>query len=294
MLSETIKTWVSGEDSLSFSSEQIEHFLAFAKGADTPSECLRQLAIYCEHEPDVGWTALKCLYKTAHQLDPNNTNVLHSLAISALYWMTDYVEPDLAKRKLASEDALVALNKVLTLNQRDADAAYTFGLLYYDHPARQDSPEEYDSKALSWFSKAKEWQPNHVMAQLYFAHCLHDAKRWEEAVQAYQAVDRSTLLADWPAWRALKLQEQLACCLAFSGRPVQARAAFAEFLTKLETLSDDELDEEVTNLDDCIEALSGPIADEELATKVDQILKRMNLTDLYPKWKSAKGEASSC
>lgn len=92
------------------------------------------------------------------------------------------------------------------------------------------------NKAREWFSLATSLDPDNAMAQLYLAHCFHDIRHWDNAVQAYSAVNETNLSRDWPLWRLFKLKEQRAYCVAMSGKRDESIRLFSEYIDELAVL----------------------------------------------------------
>ncbi len=89
------------------------------------------------------------------------------------------------------------------------------------------------------------------MPFLYAAHCLHDLKRWREAVVAYSRVDQKALLEQRPLWRTIKLREQYAYCLLHVGRRDESLQAFRSVIEDWKHAPVDEL--AGINLDELVE-----------------------------------------
>lgn len=238
------------------------------------SERLRSLAIRLEEE-GAGWRVLDEIYRVAHQEAPGDPKVLRSWGISAHERLSG--TPEDAE---VAEAGLRALHEAHRLAPDDAETAYVIGLIHYDSQGLSNAGKLAEARA--WFSRAVERDPEHRMAQLYLAHCLHDAQQWAEAARAYEAVDLEALARSWPAWRAIKAKEQLACCLAFSGQPEAARDHLRQLFDALETMDDEALADVVMNLDEAVDALSGPLHDPDLVARVLALAQRIGMADQYP------------
>src|SRR5262249_28066211 len=121
-------------------------------------EKLRQLAISTEHDIFAeGWTGLRAIYEAAAKANSQDLYVFCSWGISAHSWYVDYRTPELTKRLAIASEAEKVLTIALKLEPQDSHIAYILGLIYYDHPARDEDLKTYLSKAISWFRRALEW-----------------------------------------------------------------------------------------------------------------------------------------
>ena len=279
-----IEHWLEGRQELRLEREELDSFLsATSASSKSPAERLRQLGIRLEADT-VGatWPAVQRAYARARELEPENADIAQSWGISAIARMNHPAE--LSDRIAIAEEALQLLEEANRLAPDDVATAHAIGLLNYEHPAAGEQPEPYRERALQWFSTAVKLDPNHQMARLYLAHCLHDARRWDLAVDAYKAVDEPSLRRNWPRWRSIKLKEQLASCLAFAGRLEESRTAFVEFFNEVERLDEDQLLEEVINLDEAFEALVGPLPEADLVERAKRLARKADETERYPAW----------
>jgi len=102
-------------------------------------------------------------------------------------------------------------------------------LLYLSGYCEYMDPDGKTEDALEWFSRACVCESPDAWAGLYRAHCLHDLKRWAEAVSAYEAVDLSAFKGP-AAWRGEKLREQLGACRLRTGDIIGALADYERVL----------------------------------------------------------------
>src|SRR5262249_28377799 len=191
----------------------LEAFLELTQGIDlAAAQRLRRLAIALERRAACqrGWEDLQVIYQRAAELAPNDATVFHSWGISATDWVDPYRGLEMPRRLAVASEAEWAFLKALDLSPRDSRMAYSLGLLYYEHPLRETDEATWVERAISWFTRAVEWDSGNVIAQLYLAHCYHDQKDWPRAICAYEKIDQATLARDWPLWRAVKCREQLA------------------------------------------------------------------------------------
>jgi len=89
-------------------------------------------------------------------------------------------------------------------------------------------------EALGCFEQSLANDPKEMWAALYRGHCLHDLNRWDEAVSAYQQVDRSYFDGD-RSWRAVLLRDQLAVCQYFAGNQQESIELFEKCFHQYES-----------------------------------------------------------
>jgi len=246
-----------------------------------PAERMRRLAIALEHARFVnGWADLRAIYHAALRLDPGSAAGHHSLALSASWYYEDHRLPRDECVAIAGE-AEAALAEAERLLPGSSQIAYAFGLLWYDHPARGDDPPAYRTRALARFAEAVALDATNVMAQLYLAHCHHDAEDWPAAIAAYEGVDLARLTAERPAWRAVKCREQLAACHAAAGHRDEARRRFLEWLSDAETWDDEALEDRVVNVDELVWAVTRHLHDRHVKDRVRALVVRLGLRERY-------------
>ncbi len=231
-----------------------------------PADRVRRLAIFFEEErfdPD-GWAALQRLYDQAAKLDPNDGLVAASNGAAAISF-AELVDPP-ASTKLYGR-AKTLLQRAREMAPDDSYLLYLTGYCEY----MDETGDKND--ALNWLGQACAIDPKDAWAQLYRAHCLHDLKRWAEAVAAYEAVDTSAFKGP-VAWRGEKLKEQLAFCRLRSGDEVGALRDFETVLRIYEQLPSDR----IIDMSDLINAASG-VFKNQLAERVADLAERIGLAD---------------
>lgn len=273
-------------------------FLDATKHVPLPTEeKLRRLAVALEfNQFEEGWKGMRRIYQAAAEANPRNPIVFHSWGISACGWFEDWMTPDLNDRLAIAEEAERVLNKALELAPGDADITHSLGMLFYQHPLHCSDRATYLSKALAWFRKSVEMNPENVGARLYVAHCLHDfasnidPQYWKRAISAYEAVDQAHLAHDWPAWRAVKCREQLAACYAWDGQEEKAVHFFSKFLDEIEALEPDEFGshDSIDNFDD-LAAVLLKLKNPELLQRARVQVGRFQFEGRYPEFFSDEG-----
>lgn len=227
-----------------------------------PDEKLRQLAIFlepeCEYLPQPkGWNVLRRIYQEAIKYDGQWPYHYHSMSLSLLSCAGGLKNEDSVRLDLLNESLNVFRNG-LTAAGENASLYSTLGRTYYELRQLAESLDAYQS--------AVELEPDHVWATLYKAHCLHDLKRWSEAVSAYEAVNIS--LFDGPkSWRGVLLRDQLAICRLHSGDESRAAAEFEAALNRYELNPGLLFSPQYLN-----EAANGVLGD-RIGARVDALLK---------------------
>ncbi|MGR3273890.1 tetratricopeptide repeat protein [Acaryochloris marina NIES-2412] len=283
--SELVEVFTENASLIRVTNDKIAQFISTAEDLDPDqSELLRRLAISLEHERfEDGWSGLKRIYTAAAQADPNNIEVLISLAVSALDWFEEWSTPNDQARLQIALDAEQALNRAAAIAPDDAGIVFTQGLLYYNHPARHMPKSPCKEKALRCFEHAHALQPDHQMAILYQAHCYHDLGLWQSAYQSYLAVDMDTILLQHPAWlwRKLKRDEQLALCAAKLGNTQESTQRLEQLFDEIEALEDEQASYDVVNLDEAVEILCTCSSSFQLMQRLMQLLKRLGFLERY-------------
>jgi tetratricopeptide (TPR) repeat protein len=242
----------------------------------SPAERLRILAIFLE-EADFqdGWEGMRRIYRRAAREDPEDSRVFDSWGTSASGWCDGRPELSDGERGKIASDAESAYRRALELEPTCGDPEYGTGLLYYKNHLVDVREAELHGRALGLFSRALERDPDNVMAQLYIGHCFHDREEWEQAIQAYLAVDQEKLASEWPAWRAVKLRQQIAGCYAGAGEHAEAVRRFREFLGEIEAFDDEAFEDRVVDLSDLAESAREIPFDEELLRRTEAAEARL-------------------
>ena len=194
-----------------------------------PEERLRQLAISIELRAlslpgQSGWYALKRIYEYALRLNGRDEHLWLSMGISA-HVMAENQENERSKGKLYKEKEFAILN-ALDISPNWSRAHYSLGYLYYFQNRKDDARMEFE-QALNCENDHKI----HSWAQLYIAHCLHDAKQWKEALDAYLLVDFSAFTGA-TAWRVDVIREQIAECTLNLGKKHKAEKMLLDILDR--------------------------------------------------------------
>jgi tetratricopeptide (TPR) repeat protein len=94
----------------------------------------------------------------------------------------------------------------------DPDLNYLVGLTLYDSFC---DDEQYGPQAEDYLRKAVSLDPSNQYARLYLGHYCYDTKRFEEALDCFQAVDENYFRSIPQVWRVLTLHELIICCRVF-------------------------------------------------------------------------------
>ncbi|MEM7604426.1 MAG: hypothetical protein AAF411_03645 [Myxococcota bacterium] len=190
-----------------------------------PAERLRQLAIFVEPSFNaLAHPALDRVYEAALRYDDASAELWHSRGISAKYAAESF--EDGAQRSKLVALSRRCLYRAWELQPDDAGIAYSMGLWHYFFGEDRDETAE-------WFERALRLEPSHGYARLYRAHCLHDAARWAEAVEAYEAVPLNTFTGP-KAWLVDLHLEALAYCRLRAGDRDGSLAGFDALCTRFE------------------------------------------------------------
>lgn len=273
----------SGLGAVCVTPEKLHSFLEATRDINVPPATrLRWLAMEVESlEFEDGWSGLRAIYELAATTNPLAPSILHSWGISAINWAEEWRTPGLSDRVAIASEAERVLHAALSITPGDSTIAHSIGLVFYNHPDRAEDVEGYRSQALDWFSRAVDWDPNNVIAQLYIAHCLHDRKDWLRATAHYEKVDLDQLARDWPAWRAVKCREQLALCHAYMGNRNEAVGKFTAFLDDIETWDEQSVEERIVNLDELVAAVTDILNDPELLRRTSAVVHQLGLQKRY-------------
>lgn len=194
----------------------------------TASEKLRRLAVHLEPVAFAmglaGWAALRRIYDHALRLEPENPELLVSMAISACDLADGLSDSPEKERIFAAGEA--AARQAVELAPESADSHQALGYLLYFRGRKQAALDALE-RALECAADGPAWG----WAQLYRAHCLHDMERWEEALAAYDDVDLSSFGGPG-AWRVDVLAEQMALCLHQVGRIEEAHERLLAILDR--------------------------------------------------------------
>ncbi len=189
-------------------------------------ERLRHLAIHMEYHFGFAPEVLDRIYEAGLRLEPHDHLLWHSRGITTKY--AALCAADEATRKRLAPLALRWLERALELDDTDPGVPYSIGKWHYFHGSGGSGDE-----AWRWFERTLELDPEHGWALLYRAHCLHDKKRFGEALAAYEAVPLQTF--DGPrAWWVDVVLEAKADCRLHAGDRAGAVVDFARLLERLE------------------------------------------------------------
>ena len=196
----------------------------------SPGEKLRQLAIFLEPECESlsqpkGWKVLRRIYQEAIKYDRGWPYHYHSMSLSLLSCSDGLEEEDDVREVLLNESLDVCRSGLATAGE-NASLYSTLGRTHYELRQLEE--------ALDTYQTAVNLDPDYVWAVLYKAHCLHDLKRWSEAITAYEAVNISAF--DGPkSWRGVLVRDQLAICRLYAGDESRAAAEFEAALYRYES-----------------------------------------------------------
>jgi tetratricopeptide (TPR) repeat protein len=253
-----VGTWRAMEDPLVVTASRLEGFLERTASVDVPrGERLRRLAIELESAVfEDGWDGLQRIYEAAAREAPEDARIFESWGISSTECFR-WDDAPLEEQHRIFTDGERAFERALALAPDDADVAFHMGLHQYHYPKSERASSEHADLALPWFGRALALDPRHPMAQLYQAHCYHDKADWNAAVRAYAAVDQTRLLEERPyqGWRVVKLEEQLAFCLAEAGDLAEAKRRFLALIEEICRFTHDETIDWVVNLWDLEKAV---------------------------------------
>lgn len=190
----------------------------------SPAERLRRLAI--EVERSSSWAALKQIYEYALRLEPDDAWVHASMGISCgLFAEHAEFDKNTTKSERLFGESEACFLRAKALDADDAHIRYAHGHLLIN--------AGHQTKALVLLDEAIALDPEHGWARLYRAHCLHDLKRWREAVAAYDAVPRDAFKGP-VSWRMDLLVEQQAFCALRAGEMDVARTGYETILKRYE------------------------------------------------------------
>ncbi|MDJ1497163.1 hypothetical protein QNI19_29765 [Cytophagaceae bacterium DM2B3-1] len=137
--------------------------------------------------------------------------------------------------KLILRNAVEVILKAIPSQQLDAEDYYLWGYLYYfsdgDRPTLR-------KVAKGKFEQSLAIDSDYYRSRLYLAHCLHDERELDDALQEYERVDQETLRQEFPIWRYVKLREQIGYCYYQLGFPTKGEAYFEEVLEYYRTIDD--------------------------------------------------------
>lgn len=280
-----VEEFKSSATAISVSQEKLDMFIQRTNSLDVEtSEALRLLAVELENEEFAeGWESLRAIYAVAVQFGPTNPDVFHSKAISAIDWFKPWKTPDRETAIKIAADSESSIDHALELAPDDPDSHYKKGLLFYDHPARQASVDEFRNKALEYFEKTIALDPTHDMAMLYQAHCHHDSQDWVSAYACYAKVDGNRLLRQRPTWlwRIFKRDEQLALCAGKLGKSTEALQRINQLFDQIDDLTEEQLTFEVVNLDEAVELLRSAVRDSKTQERLDKLVQVLGLQKRY-------------
>jgi len=190
-----------------------------------PAERLRHLAIFLEEEVRADYGAvIDRVYEAALRLSPQDSYVWHSRGISAKEPALDSSDEAVVARW--SSRALRYLHRARELAPDDAQVAYSLGKWHYLFGQLEE--------ASTWFERTLAIDAEHGWALLYRAHCLHDAERWAEAVEAYAAVPLEAFHGP-RAWRVDMILEAQGYCRLMAGDREGAVVDLSRLMERLDT-----------------------------------------------------------
>ena len=175
-------------------------------------------------EQPKGWNILKRIYDEAISYDSDYEFNYHSLTLSARHCVLFLDNDSEVARKVLREAEQACLLGLQRLPESGL-VHHSLGRIVYE---LGDS-----ERALSSFTTAVELDQKLGWAALFKAHCLHDLKRWEEALVAYRQVDLS-FFKGHAYWHGVLVRDQIACCLYKAGDKEEAFSQFEECFAQYE------------------------------------------------------------
>ena len=190
-----------------------------------PGARLRRLAVYLDERgntwretPLQEWEIFARIYDEAERFEPESPDIFHARALTAmrLGWWRKQGERGRAR---LLQEARAAASRGLALADRDAELHFLLGYIaYMEYPSAT-------LEALDSCARALELRPEHGLARLYRAHCLHDLERWLKAAEAYAGLEAPQVERP-QRWRVELAREQRAFCLWRAGESRRARELF--------------------------------------------------------------------
>lgn len=149
------------------------------------------------------------------------------------YDQFDLAESDDEKRRLRDEI------KSVVDEQADSDAQdwHMLGLTWYE--TAQDLVDI--NFAHLYFLEALERDDHYNIARLYSAHCYHDKKVYDAALEDYLKVDEDALRDEFALWRLVKMLEQIGFCCYQLGNKAEAGRYFKRVLAYYQKENYDDL-----------------------------------------------------
>lgn len=282
-LKAAIEIFVGDVTPIDVTADFIAAFLEVTKNIQLPKEeRLRQLAIAIEDKKIIdGWKGLLKIYESALAENPTDVDIYYSIGVSALVWCEDWNEPDLKKRKTATADGKAAVTEGLKIDPQDGDLYYVMGSLFYNDSFEGEVERvEKNEIAYQWFCRAVENDAAEI-AKLYRAHCLHDLRRWDDAIVAYESVNQKLIAEQLHLWRVYKLKEQIASCYAKAGQLEKALTLFHKFIDELLPMDDETRKDAVINLRELVEAATKILNNEHLISRTRKLIHLVDLTFLH-------------
>ncbi len=184
------------------------------------ASCLEVDALGIDGSLD-GWHALRRIYDRAAEFAPQSDVVQRSKALASTLF--DFIDDRVIRHRILGEGERAARRAIELAPERYSHHT-ALGLVLYGVRRPVEALEAF---------RAAVALGDAAWGRLYLAHCLHDARRWDDALEAYGAVHRSAFIGP-DAWRVDVLKEQRAECLLHSGDQPGARSEVSSIIERYE------------------------------------------------------------
>jgi flagellin-specific chaperone FliS len=258
--------------------EKVKIFLAETHDLRiSESKKLRQFAIIIEENCFANrWEEMQSIYERAIASDPIHLDIYHSIAVSAIEWVTGHtLDPLTAKSILDYAESSIV--KAISISEEQSSLYYTFGQVIYSRETNDKTHRELTERALSLFLHAYELDHENLMANLYVAFCLEDLKDWESACDRYEQIDIKAFEKYKPqwVWRAHVAKVNRAKCCFKAGRKQESTQIVKDYLDIITHLNSEEAMDYVEPIDNLFDFLKNQLNNESLL---------LRLQDLYIKF----------
>jgi tetratricopeptide (TPR) repeat protein len=195
-----------------------------------PGERLRQLADFADQNTLVPrgparWFTLRSIYEQALRFNEPDAWLVHYSMASSVSNILVVEDLEPAIRESIAAEGIAAGTRAVELAPDRPETYHILGLCYY----KADRPLE----ALSCFEAGAATDPKDGWTALFRAYTLHDLRRWDEAVRAYNAVPLDFFKGP-VAWRVDLLKEGRAWCKLQQGDRAGALSDFMALLARYE------------------------------------------------------------
>lgn len=171
------------------------------------------------------WPALKRIYTRALRDDPNDARTFALMGADCAHAAAIAHPP----ADSLFDEAYGYFSRARALAPSDVVVSCMNAYALY-----RDGRGNRTEVALELYDEALTLEPNDEWALLYRAHCLQNLKRWDDAIEAYDAVPRGMFQGPESGLMDLLVEER-ARCLWLSGKVKEAKAEFERILTRYES-----------------------------------------------------------